>query len=1241
MDRLFNNIETYSKFDKNSDSQKIGIFVVKNQTYQPPTYIRLLSVFNHLNSKFDFCLIDVKNESDMRMIKSDLLNDNFLLDIIIFSREAFHSDEFLELLLKKCKLLDIKIIYELDDDLINIDKTHRDYEYYALKKKGIYRIVKNANVVTVSTNALKSKLQKYNDNIVLIPNVITHYWDCDVDKLPIKNDNVIKVGYMGTPTHKDDIKILEDTINIVKKHFKDTNSKNIVFEMIGGTAEELSWANQIEVSVNNKFFPNFVKFVKENVNWDVAVAPLEDNNINASKSELKYLEYSYLGIPAVYSAVGPYIEKIKHGYNGLLVYSNTPEEWAKNIINLIENKKLRDKIILNSKNDVNDNHNLNISIKMWSSILEKNSRDRKSIIYKLFKSYKKDNQNSSFVDYINENSYKIIKDSNLFDEEYYFSNYPDVLLSGMDPIKHYLTFGVDENCNPNYQFNTMNYIINYPFVNENNLNPFVHSLLYGLESLDISTNSLNKLEKKYKVSIIMPTFNRRNIISRSINSVINQSFKNFELLIIDDGSSDNTCEFIKERYGKFLDSGKIKYFELNHGGVSVARNFGLKQSKGNIIAYLDSDNQWVHNFLEKMIFELDNNDFNCGYCAVKVYHLNNDSYVLNSEFNRKNLLKQNFIDINSFMHKRELYEEKGGFDEKLTRLVDWDLIIRYTENNDPYFVNKILVNYFISSDLNNITLTEPLERNMNRIRAKYWPELYDEEYNTIVDFFDQEYYLEEYPDVLRSNIHPIYHFLSQGYKEMRNPTAEFKTSKYYEDHPELIKEDINPFVHYINSNMQNKSNKYSKEKDKIINNNKIFLSNYSFEKIKPLVSIIILNKNGLNHLKILFKDFARKTNYSNFEIIVVDNASTDSSIEFLENFHELPIKILKNKENVSFSKGNNDAVKMAKGEYILLLNNDIEPTYGWLNEMMGTMIYNDNVGAVGAKLLYPFIKDKTKQKFSFSIQHAGDIFIEKIKPDCEYGALNRNKFSKNIFTKSLIGNKKCLLVTGAVLLIKKEVYLELGGLDEDYWYGYEDIDFNLRLYEKGYNVILSNSALLFHHESATPRESTVLPYNARLLCKKWNKFLFKKLLKDKIENNRFFTDKPFEILLVANHNFNEDNILKKHIQDVSTFFINKNYETTFISDLSDFEIGGSVDVLISFTKDYDTTKIYARKNIIKILIIKDYFEDYNYNKWDIIIVNTLELKNKLGNNTDVMIYFVDDLSKLGENILSSLYIAFL
>ena len=346
----------------------------------------------------------------------------------------------------------------------------------------------------------------------------------------------------------------------------------------------------------------------------------------------------------------------------------------------------------------------------------------------------------------------------------------------------------------------------------------------------------------------------------------------------------------------------------------------------------------------------------------------------------------------------------------------------------------------------------------------------------------------------------------------------------------------------------------------------------------------------------MIKDFSNKTNYSNFEIIVVDNASEDTSVDYLKSLN-LNIKIIENKENVSFAKGNNDAVKIANGEYVLLLNNDIEPTYGWLNEMMGTIIYNENVASVGAKLIYPFIEDPKNTNKSFTIQHAGDILRETNDDICLYKGHNQNKFSKNIFDSEISVNKRRLLVTGAVLLIKKSIYDDLGGLDESYWYGY-DIDFNLKVHCAGYDTMFAASALLFHHESATRK--TVNRNNHKVFCQKWSKYLFKKLLQDKIEKTYFFTDKKLNILLVGDSNFEG---FEDSVHDFVKFCMDNDYNVDVNLNIDNLNVGGQTDILISFTEKYEIKDIKARQNIIKILInpnteIRDY---------DIIIDDTKNL----------------------------------
>ena len=207
------------------------------------------------------------------------------------------------------------------------------------------------------------------------------------------------------------------------------------------------------------------------------------------------------------------------------------------------------------------------------------------------------------------------------------------------------------------------------------------------------------------------------------------------------------------------------------------------------------------------------------------------------------------------------------------------------------------------------------------------------------DLFDEEFYLKTYSNI---NGDPLTYYLFEGYKLGHFPSLKFNSDLYLERYGDVKESGINPLLHYfVNGKKENRV--YDKvlvdsRKKEICRTNLALLNNFEFEN-EPLISIIILNRDGLHHLKRLFKDFDKKTNYSNYEIIVVDNASTDGSVEFLKSL-DLPITVIENKENVSFSKGNNDAAKIAKGEYILLLNNDIEPTFGWLNEMVQTMVTN-------------------------------------------------------------------------------------------------------------------------------------------------------------------------------------------------------------------------------------------------------------------------------------------------------------
>lgn len=831
-----------------------------------------------------------------------------------------------------------------------------------------------------------------------------------------------------------------------------------------------------------------------------------------------------------------------------------------------------------------------------------------------------------FLDFVKDKSYEIIEYSGLFDSEFYLFKYPDVRLSNYDPIKHYLELGALESCNPNNQFNTQEYLNKHPKINPKLINPLVHFILFGFFEKENSNNSsIRNLEEKYFVSIIMVVNNDIDMVY-SINSVLNQSFKNFELLI-STPSEINLEDILKYRQDYSLMIDKIKYYITDDVELSKVRNKLLKEANGNVIAYLDSPNQWSSNFLEEILSHFNQNDnFACAYSNVRLINLlDNTKCFFNNKFNRKLLLEQNFIKLDSFVHLKQLYETLGGFDNYLSKLSDWDLIIRFTKNNSPIFVNNTFVDYYVE-DINN---DNQVEEENNLILNKFWTEKYCVEYEYIKDEFDQGYYLEKYEDVLKSNMHPILHFLHIGYKENRNPNIEFNMVDYKKKHSEICGMDINPFVHYIKERTNQRINDdlYNKY-NQIINSNRVYLSNYSFNN-KPLVSIIILNNHGFFYLKKLFYDFNKKTNYDNYEIIVIDSDLDDDSIEFLKSFDE-KINFFKVDNNISFSKSNNDAIRLANGEYLLFLNSTIEMTYGWLNELMGTIVFNENIGAVGAKLLYPILTDKDT-KYSLSLYHAGQLIQETMDEKNLYRLYNVDEFSKDIFNSHISKNKKCLSVSNHILLTKKELFKTLGGFNEQFTQSFASFDYNLRLYKENYKVILASSVLGFYHGDLQVKQSFDVNFNEI-----WSDFLFKRLLIDKISKNFFFTNKKLKFNLILNQDIEKDVKLRNIIHKLTLDLINHDYDVSINFDLNRMFIEEDVDILVSFSKEYDINNIKSRANLIKILILDDFIEITDY-EWDVIgVINNNLLKELNGSFPNFPIFYISDDMELSKEIINVL-----
>lgn len=218
------------------------------------------------------------------------------------------------------------------------------------------------------------------------------------------------------------------------------------------------------------------------------------------------------------------------------------------------------------------------------------------------------------------------------------------------------------------------------------------------------------------VSIILPTKDRASVLPRAIDSVLAQDYPNYELLVIDDGSKDTTQQLLASYLKK---DDRIRILTQPPTGVSAARNLGLAQAQGDLIAYIDSDNRWHPQYLTLMTNGFHSTSRNTGYAGINVYDYQEGHFhTIVSRFDYEQLFRSSSIDLNTFMHRRELVDYHGVFDCNMTRLVDWDIILRFTRTNPPFVIGCALADYFREAATSRITDTQPFLENRKTMVSK-------------------------------------------------------------------------------------------------------------------------------------------------------------------------------------------------------------------------------------------------------------------------------------------------------------------------------------------------------------------------------------------------------------------------------------------------------------------------------------------------------------------------------------------
>lgn len=516
------------------------------------------------------------------------------------------------------------------------------------------------------------------------------------------------------------------------------------------------------------------------------------------------------------------------------------------------------------------------------------------------------------------------------------------------------------------------------------------------------TSEYKKFKYNPKISILIPTYNvSEKLLKECLDSVLNQSYTNYEICIADDKSTNiETLNTLKE-YEK-NDKIKITYREKN-GHISEASNSALKLATGEFISLLDNDDILERDALYYIVEAL-NNDKSLDMIYTDEDKMDFNGKIMEPHF-KPDYSPDTLMCVNYICHftciRKSIMDELNGFRGKYNGAQDYDLFLRVVEKtNKIHHIKKVL------------------------------------------------YHWRQTPTSTAGSL---------GNKDYAFVAAE-----------EALKDAL----------------KRRKIKGEVFKNPRVSTHLIKYKNDNPLVSIIIPMKDKAKITKRCIDSLYKKSTYKNFEIILVDNNSVEKeTFDMIEQYKKLSnFNVLRLECEFNYSYINNEAVKIAKGEYILFLNNDTEVIDPDFIEWMVGYASLDHVGCVGIKLLFP---DKKVQHAGVVLGYggvAGHIYVAESNED--NGLFGRLAMPYNYTA-----------VTAACLMIKKSKFNEVNGFDENLKVALNDVDLNLKILDRGYyNVCLSN-VTMYHYESKSRGYEATTEKHERFLKEqdymknKWEKIL--------------------------------------------------------------------------------------------------------------------------------------------------------
>jgi glycosyltransferase involved in cell wall biosynthesis/GT2 family glycosyltransferase len=258
-------------------------------------------------------------------------------DVVLVQRTQIQDTELAERIVQSCRRRGSRLVFEIDDDLLNIPVQHPEYAKYVHAVKAASLLAQSADAIITSTEALRQKMLLHNANTVVLPNYLDERLWMPPFGARRPNSGPVRILYAGTISHGDDLEFLGRAVRNLDPRVRD----NLQIEVVGvARGASGKWFKSIAVPQRSATsYPGFVHWIQSQNTWHWGVAPLLDTEFNQCKSALKFLEYSALGLPSICSDVSVFREVVRPEETGLLI-ANDPESWARALRQAVSDREL-------------------------------------------------------------------------------------------------------------------------------------------------------------------------------------------------------------------------------------------------------------------------------------------------------------------------------------------------------------------------------------------------------------------------------------------------------------------------------------------------------------------------------------------------------------------------------------------------------------------------------------------------------------------------------------------------------------------------------------------------------------------------------------------------------------------------------------------------------------------------------------------------------------------------------------